>query len=647
MCVPMEGRGSENTNIERVTVGGKNLEKTTVGLTGRLFRAPEPLSAAPVLMAVSALMGLLMLFDPGDPASSFTPASLHDSILLMGVLQFLVPALLAAVVAPPVIALQGGSMPWRRSFTLSVINLGVMALVLALGGLVGAFMEVDVVLVMVLALTGTALTWHIAMVSVVFGDRLRALPASLIHYAAGIAAVFALGHMGLWELRYYHPYAMVIYPAVFMIVSALWFQIGQRAFRIVMGRPGLDVLRHAVAEFTQTGSGRAGLESFYDSVGTTMDMEVGGVLFTRSAGEGPGGGRRRHKLFMGVSDAHPGPFGATGGADISGALDGALRPRVPNTMLFHGASTHDENPTTRREVDRIVGGFRSLVRDLERRRPAPRGGNGPFVRLSRELDVCGQQLGGGLVLLHTSAPAPTDDVEPAVGRALGRAARGAGWNSVLFFDAHNCLKVGAGGVYQGSRKARALRTLGEKVAKKLRTDDGGGSGSGSVEIGYADRRGFDPSRDAIGTTGVQLAAVRTGGMTVGYLLVDGNNMVCGLRGTLREIMLGSGFDEAEVLTTDSHLVNARIGGYNPVGSHRGTLDLPALVTELGREALADLEPCTARAGVRTVEEVRIFGEGTAVKVSLAIHHSLDPMGKAFGPMVVAGAFACGIITLLL
>ena len=76
--------------------------------------------------------------------------------------------------------------------------------------------------------------------------------------------------------------------------------------------------------------------------------------------------------------------------------------------------------------------------------------------------------------------------------------------------------------------------------------------------------------EGIGPMGVSVLAMKIEGAGVyACVLVDGNNMVTGLRERLIEALEGVGFDGAEVMTSDIHTVNG-IGstraGYSPVGA---------------------------------------------------------------------------------
>ena len=62
---------------------------------------------------------------------------------------------------------------------------------------------------------------------------------------------------------------------------------------------------------------------------------------------------------------------------------------------------------------------------------------------------------------------------------------------------------------------------------------------------------------------VQVLVTEVDGQRTAYVVIDGNNMAQGVREVLLEQILKI-VDNAEVMTTDSHVVNT-ISGKNPVG----------------------------------------------------------------------------------
>jgi putative membrane protein len=117
----------------------------------------------------------------------------------------------------------------------------------------------------------------------------------------------------------------------------------------------------------------------------------------------------------------------------------------------------------------------------------------------------------------------------------------------------------------------------------------------SFRAGVAQRHpsGF-ALKDGIGAGGISALAIEVNGQRFAYVNIDGNNMIRGFREEILDAVRVLGFDDGEVMTTDTHMVNgvvhARLG-YHPIGEVGSRNALLNDVKETCREAMATLEPC--------------------------------------------------------
>ncbi|MFB0543271.1 MAG: DUF2070 family protein, partial [Candidatus Bathyarchaeia archaeon] len=118
--------------------------------------------------------------------------------------------------------------------------------------------------------------------------------------------------------------------------------------------------------------------------------------------------------------------------------------------------------------------------------------------------------------------------------------------------------------------------------------------------------------DGMGPTGIGALAVDVQGQTCVYVVIDGNNIISGLREVILSALEELGVEESEVATTDTHLVNALSvspRGYYPIGERMDWGRITGYVKEAAAQALESLEPTSFSFRRVEVGGLRIIGEG--------------------------------------
>ena len=155
-------------------------------------------------------------------------------------------------------------------------------------------------------------------------------------------------------------------------------------------------------------------------------------------------------------------------------------------------------------------------------------------------------------------------------------------------------------------------------------------------------------KGGMGAGGITAIVVEVENQKTAYIVIDGNNMIPGLRETILESLAGLGFDLSEVFTTDTHAVTASVTGrrgYHPVGEVMDHKLLINYIVEVAKKAEANLE--ISRAGYLhfTVPQVRVIGEERLKSVTTLVDKAIIKAKHVVFP--IFGAEALLLILLLL
>jgi putative membrane protein len=155
-------------------------------------------------------------------------------------------------------------------------------------------------------------------------------------------------------------------------------------------------------------------------------------------------------------------------------------------------------------------------------------------------------------------------------------------------------------------------------------------------------------KDGLGTGGITAIVVKVENQKTVYVVIDGNNMIAGLREKILAALTLVGFDEREVFTTDTHAVTALVTsrqGYHPVGEAMDQEVLVRIVCDLAKKALGNLEASKAGYLHLVVPQVRVIGEERLKSITTLVDKTIQRAKKTVIP--VFGAEALILLLLLL
>jgi putative membrane protein len=133
-----------------------------------------------------------------------------------------------------------------------------------------------------------------------------------------------------------------------------------------------------------------------------------------------------------------------------------------------------------------------------------------------------------------------------------------------------------------------------------------------------------------------------------YIIIDGNNMIPGLRETILDKLVGLGFDSSEVFTTDTHSVTASVTGrrgYHPVGEVMDHKLLINYISEVVKKAEANSEASNSGYIHFIVPQVRVIGEERLKSVTTLVDKAILKAKQLVFP--IFGAEGLLLILLLL
>jgi len=393
--------------------------------------------------------------------------------------------------------------------------------------------------------------------------------------------------------------------ALFALVLHLVFGLGftiliwmieqplRRAFRI----RGLAFINAFIAHMTDGGS--QGMEDFFREIGEGIYVPQVSFFFSR--------GRERPVIFT-VPNIHPGPMGEIGGGNLPKVLHDYFSPE--ETFVAHGCATHDFNLVSESEIGKVINAMQKSRTGL-----AYSGMAGMSGRVTcGSVKVLYQRFGDALLLVTSRSPERTEDLDFAVGMTI--MAEGHRWfPAVAVVDAHNCMTDLSPPVLLATHTATEYLQAAQKAMDACREMP-----SNPFRIGVSHHTVSFSRKQGFGDLGIQVMAVEAGGQKTAYILIDGNNIAAGIREVLLDAALAL-VDNAEIMTTDSHVVNT-ITGKNPVGMAVPARDIVPEVTQAIRDALLDLAPAEAAAATAQCENVVVFGSNRIVQLASTVNAML-------------------------
>ncbi|MGC8998608.1 MAG: DUF2070 family protein [Candidatus Bathyarchaeia archaeon] len=409
----------------------------------------------------------------------------------------------------------------------------------------------------------------------------------------------------------------VAFASSFSFISAL-NRVGKRS----VGEQSIPIFRAFLLNWVADLN--APFEVFLEKLSEEQDIEVSIVRFDGS----------NSKTFIVVPSVHPGPFKNVGSSLLPFMLKRALEQKFGGTACVPlGLLGHELDVTSQSQLQKIIVGTLESA-DFEAKEAKAT----PFIKVSDGLaTACCQIFGKTALISFSLAPKTTEDFPQELGETVRREAEKLGLKACIAINAHNSID----GVVDAQTALDALKRVAIACLKEAVS-----SRSAPFKIGAANIVPKDFSlKDGMGPGGITVVAIEVSSQKTAYVVVDGNNMVSGLREKILNKLKSMGFDDGEVFTTDTHAVNAvtfNERGYHPVGEVISHEKLIGYIVEAAKNALAGLEP--AKFGYRStlIPQVRVIGRKPLEKLCRLTDDALK-----IGKRIVIPLFGATFLILML
>ncbi len=395
---------------------------------------------------------------------------------------------------------------------------------------------------------------------------------------------------------------IAIYSLVLIIESPM---------RRNLGVGGLELLSLTLAHVTE---GSSAMESLFEDMGEPIDTLIGIISFK---------GKKGIKAVFLAPCVHPGPIGNIGGGNMPTILSSKFDFF---TMVSHGPSTHDFNPVSSKEINKIEEVIKNSLKEIDYHENVSQ-----FFRVENESAKIGvQYFDSNLLMLATLSPKGFDDIDFGVGLALMNQARSTcSVDNVILVDCHNSFKGEGGRVLPGNKEVFELMGAVEKIKAPEE--------SFKIRIGCSgDKMESISKEDGVGESGVKVMIVEAyksedGFQRTAYILLDSNNMLLGFREKILKKVMDLGVDQGEVMTTDTHYVNTLAGGHNPVGAKKQDKILDSIL-KCTENAIEDLEDVSVGFKVSKIKDIKTLGPTHATELVTTIS-SIVAVSRIFAPLI--------------
>lgn len=568
------------------------------------------------MIFVSFIAGVILFFI--DPSKNLT---ILEKIIYGGAFgfgAFGMSSILGGALSQLLItSMKGINLKIKHSMLLALMSMVLVVVVAIIGTIISALFNIDLLTnsvvfgcVLVFAFL-IFVFWSTSSVGL-FRSAIVACLQPLLILAMLIVVLFLGNADQVFEFGFLSLFIKVI-------VANIIFLLAIYSFVAVIGSPlrknlGIGLLDLVSLFISHVGEGSGSLEKIFEDIGEPIDTLVGVISFKKK-------GKDELKSLFISPCVHPGPIGSIGGSN----MPTILASRFDNfTMVAHGPSTHDFNPVSQNEINKVENAVKTALDNIEYKDKSSK-----FVRYSEgNAKVAIQFFNDNLVMLSTFAPYGSDDIEFSVGLSMmSQSQKQCNVKNSIVVDCHNSFNEDKGRVLPGNPEVFQLLDTIDKINCESQRE--------GIQVGCAENSMEKLDKNnGIGESGLKIMIIESQDQRTAYILLDSNNMEIGFREEIIDEVKDDNelaIDELEIMTTDTHFVNTLSNGYNPVGVSERPKIIDYIKSTI-KIAIQDLEPVEVGASVERIKGLNTFGPNNSVELVSTIS-SIVAVSKIMAPII--------------
>lgn len=307
---------------------------------------------------------------------------------------------------------------------------------------------------------------------------------------------------------------------------------------------------------------------------------------------------RGARFALVIPSFHPGPYRNVGSSMLPYFVERVLHRRGIKGVFLKGCSTHDSNVVSKEATMALAEEVGEAVSREFNDEFSSYGAIGERVEVNG-VKLVSLKIGEHIIAIPTLHPSPMEDMPEEVVNVTSS-------HKVIVIDAHNSFMKGF-----RSLSSEDLGRL-KHALSSLEVNSVFHEGRLMVGIKRIVPPHYGPS-DGMGPGGFTMIGLAVDGYKFALVVVDANNATPDVRDAVISRLRELGWNDAELVTTDTHFVNGiRLGGigYVPLGEKISASEVREICEELSDGVLREMAPIEAKCIRIYHSDVEVFSSDT-------------------------------------